>query len=313
MKLDGIHHITAITADAQGNVDFYGGLLGLRFVKKTVNFDAPEVYHLYYADDEGSPGSVLTFFEFPGASRGQVGNGMVSSITWRVGTNSVAFWRQRLTDAGVEVMDWEDPDEGLSFEDPEGLGLDLVVDNSGGAEGSPEPALRATATDIPAEHALRGFDGVGALTHDPLASRRLLVDVLGFETEEEIPELFWSRGNSRSAMYAYAQAIRGTGIQGAGTVHHIAWACAPHEQAAWRERIADAGYDVTPIIDRTYFKSIYFREPSGVLFEIATTGPGFAVDEPLEELGTNLRLPPQHEHLRDELERTLRPLKVPGA
>jgi glyoxalase family protein len=281
VKLDGIHHITAITADAQGNVDFYAGLLGLRFVKKTVNFDAPEVYHLYYGDDEGNPGSILTFFEFPGASRGQVGNGMVSSITWRVGA--------------------------------EGLGLDIVVDNSGGAEGPEDRALQATRSDVPSRHALRGFDGVGALTHDPEASRRLLADVLGFETEEEIPELFWCRGNSRSASIAYAQAIRGRGIQGAGTVHHIAWACAPEDQAAWRERIAEAGFDVTPIIDRTYFRSIYFREPSGVLFEIATSGPGFAIDEPVAELGTNLRLPPQHEHLRADLERTLRPLRLPGS
>jgi glyoxalase family protein len=302
MKLDGIHHITAITADAQTNVDFYAGVLGLRFVKRTVNFDAPEFYHLYYADEVGSPGSVLTFFEYPGAERGIAGPGMIHRIIWRVAdATSLDFWTKRLEAAG---FDGERNEESLSFADPEGLGLELVVD-----DGRDAPLI-ARSADLPEEHALQGFEGVRAYSPIPGASDALLSKTLGFAADE--PGVYVVEGPSRHSTYVYDLPPTGRGMQGAGTVHHIAWASAPDDHAAWRESVSAAGADVTPIIDRTYFRSIYFREPSGVLFEIATIGPGFTVDEPLEALGEALRLPPQHEHLRTRLERELTPITTPA-
>jgi glyoxalase family protein len=217
----GIHHITAITADAPGNVDFYARALGLRLVKKTVNFDAPDVYHLYYGDERGSPGSILTFFEFPGA-----------------------------------------------------------------------------APDVPEEHALLGFDRVHAYAADPVASAPLVREALGIA----------------DGRYAYDPPPAEPGVQGAGTVHHIAWTVRDDEELdAWRDRVTQVGARPTPIIDRTYFHSVYFREPSGVLFELATRGPGFDVDEPAESLGESLRLPERYEPLRPQLERTLTPLRNPRA
>ncbi|MGH2731240.1 MAG: VOC family protein [Actinomycetota bacterium] len=302
MKLDGIHHITAITADAQANVDFYSGLLGLRFVKRTVNFDAPEFYHLYYADEVGSPGTVLTFFEYPGAARGIAGPGMIHRIVWRVADEtSLDFWTKRLEAAG---FDSERSEERLTLADSEGLGLEFVVD-----DGRDAPKV-ARSADVPEEHALLGFEGVRAYSPIPGASDALLSDTLGFASDE--PGAYIVEGTSRHSTYAYDLPPSSRGIQGAGTVHHIAWASAPEDHATWRERVAGAGADVTPIIDRTYFRSIYFREPSGVLFEIATIGPGFTVDEPLEALGEALRLPPQHEYLRPRLERELTPITLPA-
>jgi glyoxalase family protein len=303
MRLEGIHHITAITADAPGNVDFYARALGLRMVKKTVNFDAPEVYHLYYGDERGSPGSILTFFEFPGAARGRAGAGMVHRITWRVpGEPALNFWDRRLAGEGVDVA--RQPGR-LDFADPEGLALALTV------EAVPDPPLTARAPDIPAEHALQGFAGVHAYSADPAASEPLLVEALGFQRADGH---YLAAGEQRRAALAYDPAPSEPGLQGAGTVHHIAWSSKDdQEQEAWRERVSGAGARPTPIIDRQYFHSVYFREPSGVLFELATRGPGFDVDEPPEHLGEELRLPPQHEHLRERLERTLTPLRNPRA
>jgi glyoxalase family protein len=301
MRLEGIHHITAITGDAPRNVDFYVRVLGLRMVKKTVNFDAPDVYHLYYADERGSPGSVLTFFEFPGAERGRHGAGMVHRIAWRVASEpSLDFWAGRLAAEGVAAGRQEDS---LRFEDPEGLGLELIVVEMGDAP------LAAEAPDIPAEHALRGFQGVHAYALRPEESAPLLRDTLGFEDQGD--DDWVVLGEARRARYSYDPPPERAGIQGAGTVHHIAWASRDEDHPAWRERALEAGARVTPIIDRQYFRSIYFREPSGVLFEIATFSPGFDVDEPLDSLGEELKLPPQHEHLRDRLERTLTPLPNP--
>jgi glyoxalase family protein len=303
MRLEGIHHITAITGDAPRNLDFYVRLLGLRFVKKTVNFDAPDVYHLYYADERGSPGSVMTFFEFPGAARGRHGAGMIHRVSWRVASEgALDFWAERLAGEGVAA---ERDDGTLRFHDPEGLGLELVVSDSG------DPPLAASAADIPAEHALRGFDGVHAYSLRPDESAPLLRGTLGFE---DLGDDSWAvNGEQRHSGYSYDVPPERAGIQGAGTVHHIAWASRDDDHAAWRERVVEAGANVTPIIDRQYFLSIYFREPSGVLFEIATFSPGFDVDEPLESLGEELKLPPQHEHLRERLERSLTPLPNPRA
>lgn len=300
MRLEGIHHITAITADAQGNLDFYAGTLGLRLVKKTVNQDQPTIYHLFYADERGSAGADLTFFEFPGAPSGHPGAGMVHRIAWRVASvEALEFWAERLAAAGIAP---ERREGRLRFADPEGLEHELVV-----AETADEP-LVADHPEIPAEVALQGFDGVRAYAAAPEASRTLLADALGFEPADGSYEV---RGGRRRGSYAYDPPPDERGLQGGGTVHHVAWASEPADHAAWRERALDGGARPTPIIDRFYFHSIYFREPSGVLFEIATIGPGFTVDEPAESLGEHLSLPPDFEHLRERLESELTPLVNP--
>jgi glyoxalase family protein len=303
VKLEGIHHITCITADAPGNVEFYVGVLGLRLVKKSVNQDDPTVYHLFYADEKGSAGSDITFFEYPGARRGRAGPGMIHTITWRVAAEeALDFWKERLRSHGVAPAH---QDGRLRFDDPEGLGLELAV-----VETEDEPLI-ADHPEIPAELALQGFDSVAAYSRDPEASRGLLEETLEFEPYGETA---WeARGDRRGGIYRYDAAGKEPGIGGAGTVHHVAWASTMEKHEAWRERVAAAGARPTPIIDRFYFKSIYFREPSGVLFEIATLGPGFTSDEPLESLGERLSLPPDYEPLRDRLEDVLTPLPDPRA
>jgi glyoxalase family protein len=305
MKLEGIHHITAITGDAVGNVEFYTGVLGLRMVKKSVNQDDPTVYHLFYGDDEGSPGMDLTFFEYPGAARGRPGAGMVHRIVWRVASAAtLEFWAGRLEENDVAIESAEDG--GLRFDDPEGLAHELVVATA------PDEPLRATAPGIPAEHALQGFDGVRAYTADPARSAGLLLDTLGFTTSDG--QSWEVRGEQRGSFYAYDQAPpEALAGQGAGTVHHVAFAARAEDEEAWRARVADAGAHPTHVIDRFYFRSVYFREPSGVLFEIATIGPGFAVDEDADTLGERLSLPPRFEALRERLEGILTPLPYPRA
>jgi glyoxalase family protein len=300
MRLEGIHHITAITGDAPRNVDFYARVLGLRLVKKTVNQDDPTVYHLFYADEVGSPGSDITFFEYPGARPGRAGAGMVHRIVWRVASeDALDFWEERLRREGVELMregDW------LRFPDPESLELELAV-----VQTDDEPLI-ADHPEIPAPAALQGFDGVRAYSIDPDASRSFLEEGLGFGATGD--GAYERRGEERGSFYVYDEA-RERGIGGAGTVHHVAWASPPEEHEAWRSRVIEAGGSPTPVIDRFYFKSIYFREPSGVLFELATIGPGFATDEPLDHLGERLSLPPAFEHLREQVEPMLTPLPNP--
>jgi glyoxalase family protein len=300
MKLEGIHHVTAITADAPGNVDFYARVLGLRLVKKTVNQDDPTVYHLFYADEEGSPGADITFFEYPGARRGGGGAGMVHRVVFRVaGGAALDFWADRLAAEGTEPRREADS---LLFDDPEGLGLELrAVD-------TPDKPLVAVSPDIPAEVAIQGFDEVRALTRDPERSKGFLEDVLGFEARDGNG---WEvRGEKRGGQYAYDFADN-LGTPGAGTVHHVAFASLMDDHEGWQQRVAEAGAHPTPVIDRFYFRSIYFREPSGVLFEIATIGPGFDSDEPKETLGERLSLPPAFEHLREQIEPRLTPISNP--
>ena len=301
MKLEGIHHVTAITGDAPGNVDFYTRVLGLRLVKKTVNQDDPTVYHLFYADERGSAGSDITFFEYPNARRGRAGAGMVHRIVWRVGSyEALDFWQERLSEEGAHVT--REPNA-LRFSDREDLALELAVVDS------PDEPLVAEHPDIPREHALQGFEGVRAFSSTPDESRRFLEETLGFAPGGEST---WEvRGEQRGGFYAYDAPPPDRGLGGAGTVHHVAWSSTMDEHAAWRERVAAAGLSPTPIIVRFYFRSIYFREPSGVLFELATLGPGFAADEPLESLGERLSLPPDYEHLRERLEPVLTPLPAP--
>jgi glyoxalase family protein len=302
MQLDGVHHVTCITGDAPRNVDFYTRVLGLRLVKKTVNQDDPTVYHLFYADDEGSPGSDITFFEYPGVRRGRAGDGMVHTIEWRVGSDeALDFWEKRLaseTDV-VERIDGQ-----LAFEDPEGLRHALAA-----VEREDDP-LVAEHPEIPSEHALQGFDGVRVYAGDPEASRGVLEATLGFAPHGD--REWEARGPSRGGLYAYDQPPAHTGVPGAGTVHHVAWASSMEDHEGWHERVQDAGLRPTPIIDRFWFRSIYFREPSGVLFEIATLGPGFTVDEDPEHLGESLVLPPAFEHLRPQIEPILTPLELPA-
>jgi glyoxalase family protein len=302
MKLEGIHHITAITAEAQRNVDFYAGVLGLRLVKKSVNQDDTSVYHLFYADETGDAGSDITFFEYPGVPKGRAGEGMIHRIVWRVrGPEALDFWRQRLADAGYDSQRGEGS---LIFQDFEGLEHELAV-----VQTSDEPLI-AHHPEIPAELALQGFHAVRAYTASPERSHRLLTETLGFESQGS-SGTYEVRGEHRGGHYIYDSPPGERGLQGAGTVHHVAWATPPEDEEAWQRRVTQGGARATPIIDRHYFRSVYFREPSGVLFEIATLGPGFTVDEPLEHLGEKLSLTPQYEHLRAQIEPTLTPLRNP--
>jgi glyoxalase family protein len=317
MKLEGIHHITAITGDAVGNVEFYTGLLGLRMVKKSVNQDDPTVYHLFYGDDEGSPGMDLTFFEYPGAARGSAGAGMVHRIVWRVGSpEALDFWEQRLRDAGVEVQRSTEEVRGapsIRFADPEGLDHEFAV-----YAGEDEP-LRASAPGIPGEHALQGFDGVRAYSANPALSQSLLGETLGFtpgagaaqDDGAGLDSRWEVQGEKRHGFYVYDEPPESAPEQGAGSVHHVAFASEPEDEEAWRNQVTEGGGHPTQVIDRFYFRSIYFREPSGVLFEIATIGPGFAVDEDAAHLGERLSLPPRFEPLRERLDGILTPLPYP--
>jgi glyoxalase family protein len=283
MRLDGIHHVTCITGDAPRNVDFYTRTLGLRLVKKSVNQDDPTVYHLFYADERGDPGSDITIFEYPGARPGRAGAGMIHTVVWRVGSEeALEFWRDR---AG-----------GVPFTDPDGLRHDLVVADV------PDEPLIANHPEIPRELALQGFEGVRAYGEEPTA----FLEALGFEDG-------LTRGASRQGWIRYEPAPEERGIGGAGTVHHVAWASTLEEHEAWRQRVLEAGGQPTPVIDRFWFYSIYFREPTGVLFEIATLGPGFATDEDPAHLGEKLILPPAFEHLRARVEPVLTPLPDPRA
>jgi glyoxalase family protein len=278
MRLDGIHHVTCITADAPRNVEYYTGVLGLRLVKKTVNQDDPTVYHLFYADEDGTPGADITFFEYPDAREGRAGAGMIHTVVWRVGSaEAVEFWRER---AGS-----------VPFTDPDGLRHDLVVADV------PDAPLIADHPEIPRDMALQGFEGVRAYGEEPTA----FLETLGFEAG-------LTRGETRQGWIRYEPAPAEPPIAGAGTVHHVAWSSTMAEHEAWRERVMEAGGHPTPVIDRFWFRSIYFREPTGVLFEIATLGPGFAADEDPAHLGETLILPPNFEHLRAEVEPLLTPL-----
>jgi glyoxalase family protein len=295
VQLEAFHHITMITGDAQANVDFYASRLGLRMVKKTVNFDQPNAYHLYFGDERGSPGSLLTWFEFPGARPGRAGDGMIHLIELGVGSeDSLDFWASRLDGA-------ERGDGSLRFRDYDGLAFELVIAGD-------NPPLRAAHPEIPAEHAITGVEGARAYF---AGAGPLLTDTLGFEDLGDGG--YRLAGEERSVRWAYDPPPAERGRPGAGTVHHIAWASRDEDHLDWQERVRAAGGHVTEVRDRDYFKSIYFREPSGVLFEIATLSPGFAVDEDPEHLGEALKLPRRHEHLRERLERQLTPISNPRA
>jgi glyoxalase family protein len=296
MKLEGVHHVTCITGDAPQNVEFYTGVLGLRLVKKTVNQDDPTVYHLFYADEKGDAGSDITFFEYPGANPGRPGAGMVHTVVWRVGSaEALDFWAERLGVAREGDV--------VRFSDPEGLAHELVISTV------PDEPLVAEHPEIPREFALQGFEGVRAYSPDDGATSAEFLAKLGFERRDDAS--FETRGALRGGWIAYDEPPAERAIPGAGNVHHVAWASTMEEQDAWQRHVAEIGGRPTPVIDRFWFRSIYFREPSGVLFEIATLGPGFDTDEDPAHLGEKLILPPDFEHLRAKVEPLLTPLPDP--
>jgi glyoxalase family protein len=302
VKIKGLHHLTAITADIEANLDFYGRLLGLRLVWQGVNADDPEMRHVAYGDERGNPGSILTFFDMPGIGPGRPGAGMVHHLLLRVaGQKALGFWERRLARGGVAADRVADR---LVLADPDGLGLELVID-----DGEDEP-LVAWAPDVAEHVAIRGMHAVRAYSADLARSTQVLNDVLGMEPAGERHSL--ARGERRHSMVIYDAAPQNHGQMGAGTMHHIAFAIRDGEEHSWRNRVAAAGLRPTPVLDRKMAKSFYFREPSGVLLELATDEPGF-VFEPADSLGESLVLVGELENRRAELEERFPLLSNPRA
>ena len=305
----GIHHVTAICGGPQRNADFYAGTLGLRLVKKTVNFDDPETYHLYYGDDEGSPGTIMTFFPWAHAPRGRIGAGQLIVTSFSIPATSLGYWTERLVENGVRFERPRDRfgETVLTFEDPDGLRTELVAAEDarpGWAEGP-----------TPAEHSVRGLHHVALAVEATDLTAQLMTEHLGFRRVEETEgRVRFAAGEGGPGDLVDVVGASGfpRGSMGVGTVHHVAFRV-PDEaaQLAVREEVAALGYNVTPVLDRNYFRSIYFREPGGVLFEIATDPPGFAADEDPDHLGESLKLPPWLENNREHIEAALPPLRVP--
>jgi glyoxalase family protein len=308
-KILGIHHITAIAGDPQRNIDFYIGLLGLRLVKVTVNFDDPGSYHFYYGDGQGTPGTILTFFAWPGARQGRRGNGQVTATSFAAPQGSLAFWRERLTAKGLS---FDGPIERfgqhlISFADEDGLRLELIE------TAATNPARAWTASSVPAEFAVRGFHGATLSETGYQRTATLLTDQMGFRLVGQEQNRFRyeiAEGGASKTVDVVCAPDGHEGRIAAGTVHHIAWRTADDtQQREWLAEVGRLGYNVSPVMDRVYFHSIYFREPGGILFEIATDSPGFAVDEPLENLGLSLSLPPWLEPQRSRIEAALQPIQ----
>ncbi|MDP8983425.1 MAG: ring-cleaving dioxygenase [Acidobacteriota bacterium] len=304
--IPGIHHVTAIAGDPQRNIDFYTGTLGLRLVKLTVNYDDPGTYHLYYGDGIGRPGTILTFFPWRGVPQGRSGAGEATTVAFSIPANSLDYWKERLS-AGEPQSRFNE--RYLQVADPDGMQVELVA----AAEPDARPGWPEGA--IPQEHAIRGIFGTALSVARLDRTKRLLGETMGFsETGRDGDRLRFEAGGGGPGGIVDLMESRQRGQQGAGSIHHIAWRTPDdQDQTAWRNHLVKAGMQVTPIIDRTYFHSIYYREPSGVLFEIATDPPGFAVDEPQESLGTRLVLPAWLEPQRNQLLRTLPALKFAEA
>ena len=316
----GIHHVTAIASDPQRNLDFYTGVLGLRLVKRTVNFDDPGTYHLYFGDETGHPGTIMTFFPWPGAPRGRQGAGQVGVTSFSISPSSLGFWLERLLRLGLKHAGPSKRGHGakaeqvLAFQDPDGLLLELVA-----GPGIENPSAWSPSSDLPAEHAIRGFHSVTLWVEEADPTERVLVDTLGYEPlgEDWGSPRFAVRGGGPGP-FVNVRAIGGfpRGHTGAGTVHHVAWRVADDAvQLTMRSQVIAAGLSPTEVIDRNYFHSVYFGEPGGILFELATDPPGFAIDEPVTRLGEELKLPPQYEPSRQEIEAALPPihLRKPGS
>jgi glyoxalase family protein len=305
-QIKGLHHVTSLASSARGVDAFFTGPLGLRRVKKTVNFDAPDVYHLYYGDGTGTPGSVMTYFPFPHAARGTHGTGETGTTAFAVPKGSAGAWAERLDKAGVAGISREERfgETRLAFRGPDGDGFALVETEDGRAPWT---------AGISEEMAIRGFHSVSLRLSDAGGTAELL-NLMGYEEAEregDVTRFLVPGGNGADAVDFETLPAAPHARQGAGSVHHVAFAVEDRaRQAEVRQALIEDGWQVTPVIDRDYFWSIYFRTPGGVLFEIATAEPGYAVDEPVAELGQNLKLPPQHERLRAELERILPPLAL---
>jgi glyoxalase family protein len=305
----GLHHVTAIATDPQSNVDFYTRALGLRLVKQTVNFDAPDTYHLYYGDEQGSPSSLLTFFPWPTVPRGRQGAGMTTATAFSVPESSLGWWQGRFETLGVDAdaPRTRDEEEVLTFRDPDGMVIDLVAsvgDQRSGWDG---------VADIPAEHAVRGLHAITLSERQLDPSATMLTELLGMSLtgEEQERTRFGMSDGGSGALVDVFSGVRDRGLQAGGTVHHVAFRAPDLEtMTTWQQELIARGVQVTQILDRQYFKSIYFREPGGVLFEIATDAPGFAVDEPLLELGRHLKLPPWLEPNREQIAAALPPLEL---
>jgi len=308
-----IHHITAIAGDPQRNLDFYAGTLGLRLVKLTVNFDDPGTYHLYFGDETGRPGSILTFFPWPEGMPGRQGTGQVGTVSLAVPPSSLGYWIERLLQHGIK---YDGPtrrfdEQVLGFPDPDGLLLEIVA--------SPRVARVEPWSDgpVPAEHAVRGLHGGTIWEDGDRGTAEFLTRFMGFhQVGEEGNRLRFESASEGPGSVVDLRRVPGfwAGAGGVGTVHHVAFRSPSDEaQLAQRARLEEAGVDATPVIDRLYFHSVYFREPGGVLFEIATDPPGFTLDESPAELGTHLKLPPRYEPMRERIERTLPPVRLPHA
>ncbi len=309
-NLPGIHHVTCITGDVQKCVDFYVSSLGLRFVKKSINQDLPDTYHIYFGDYLGSPGTAMTFFGWPTWPERRAGSGQVTTVSFSVPEGSLDFWNSRLRNLGVKATPARRfGTDGLVVVDPDGIELELV------AKSSDQPWVAWPDSPVGAEHAIRGFNSVTMTVAEATATFDLLVKTMGFrkaDQEGRRTRFETGDGGPHSILDVVESPEGPEGEESIGTVHHVAWrADDSAHQAEWRELLVKAGRNVTPVIDRYYFKSIYYREPGGVLFEIATDGPGFTADESAESLGSTLSLPPWFQVRRDKLDHVLPPIVVP--
>ncbi|MBN1301250.1 MAG: VOC family protein [Melioribacteraceae bacterium] len=309
-KINGIHHITALASDPQKNYDFYTGVLGLRLVKKTVNFDAPDVYHLYYGDETGRPGTILTFFPFPGTRRGKRGTGEISAVAFSIPESSLNYWMDRFAELaiGFDGPHKRFDETYISILDPDGMNVELVVDEAVGSIAGWNNGR------IPFEHSIRKIFGATFYTDDSSKTELLLLGTMGFNftgTSDSRKRYTCGSDESLARIDLIENGKKQPASGGAGSVHHIAWRTAgDEEQLGWHKKITDAGFYPTKVMDRNYFRSIYFREPGGILFEIATDSPGFLIDESLDNLGTSLKLPAWYEEKRYTIENILLPLET---
>lgn len=305
--INGLHHITALTSDAQKNLDFYAGILGLRLVKKTINFDAPEVYHLYYGNETGSPGTIMTFFPYIGMPKGRKGNGQLTVTAFSLSEGSLDYWMKRLTRFKIPFKAPQsrfDSEKFIYLEDFDGLGLELVA-------GQGDTRLGYDSGLVPSQHAIKGFYGITLSEEESLKTARLLTQQMDYQLIAENEGRFRYSLGEKPGNYIdiLCQPDILIGRSGAGTIHHVAFATSNQTtQIAAREKLMQTGINLTPVINREYFYSVYFREPGGVLFEIATNNPGFAVDEDVAHLGETLQLPPWQETHRKAIEQRLPPL-----
>lgn len=306
--ITGLHHITALASDAQKNVDFYAGILGLRLVKKTINFDAPEIYHLYYGNETGSPGTIMTFFPYPGIPQGKKGKGQLTVTSFSVPENSLSYWKKRLEKFNIPHKNIQTrfDEQFIYLEDFDGLGLELVATNK-----DDRPAF--SYGNIPLEYSIKGFYGITLSEECYEKTAGLLVGQMDHTLVQEKGNRFRYSASGKPGDFVDVlcnpDSLRG--IPGYGTIHHVAFATPSDEtQQEARNKLIQFGANITPVLDREYFHSVYFREPGSVLFEIATVPPGFAIDEEPAHLGESLRLPPWEENRRPIIEKRLPPITL---